>query len=253
MAHLRFERGDPERPVGHAFLVFRGSGATDEVAATYLIIPPITMDFAKYVPPLLASQLGATGLIAQTAFLPVPPAPEMISLAEVRRLAELRGDDVLDGGVTTTVDPASLMIQVADFGDSYAQAYQRGQERIVVARPHDEPRDALEGMAVLYSVLSERERVEELARRVGTLRYAIDGGDEALAETTRAEMRAIGAYLPERYRFEDLIAAASRRDPSATRLAQLFIERSYKMASNDPDGVASLDAEIALHAQGPLP
>src|SRR5947207_8469624 len=106
-------------------------------------------------------------------------------------------------------------------------------------------------MAVLYSMLSKHERVEELARRVGTLHYAVEGGDQAQVEGTRAEMRAIGTYLPEHYRFEDFMAAASRPDPSGTRLAQLYIERSYKLAGRDEEGMASLDAEIAaLHHSG---
>jgi hypothetical protein len=74
----------------------------------------------------------------------------------------------------------------------------------------------------------------------------LEVGDRALAESTRAEMQAIGAYLPERYRFEDLMAAASRPDRSGTRLVQLYIERSYKLAGDDQEGIARLEEEIAL-------
>jgi hypothetical protein len=249
MATLSFMRGDPDRPVGHAFLVFRVPGATDEVAATYLIVPPIAIDFAKYVPPLIASSLGAGGLIAQTSFLPVPPAPERISMEEVRALAEARGDDVVDAGVSGGLDPASLMAHVADLGDSYARAYQEGRSRAPRPEPDRRGEDSLQGMAVLYSVLSEHERIEELARRVGTLRYAVEGGDRALAESVGAEMRAIGAYLPEQYRFEELMAAASSPDSAATKLVQLYIERGYKLAGHDDEGMASLEAEIALLRQ----
>src|SRR5207248_8948282 len=121
-------RGDPNHPVGHAFLLFRVPGESDEIAATYLIVPPIAIDFAKYVPPLIAASLGASGLIAQTSFLPVPPAPERVSLNEIQQLAALRGDDVLESSVSGGLDPASLMGHVADLGDAYAQAYQVGKE-----------------------------------------------------------------------------------------------------------------------------
>src|SRR5438067_10332484 len=156
MADLKFERGDPDHPVGHAFLVFRGAGGPDDVAATYLVVPPIAIDFAKYVPPLIAASLGASGLMAQTSFLPVPPAPEQVSLDDVRHLAELRGDDLLDAGSTGGLDLASLMARVADLGDAYARAYQAGRERVSVPKPAEPAAEPLEGMAVLYSMLSVR-------------------------------------------------------------------------------------------------
>ena len=251
MARIKFERGDPDNPVGHAFLVFRGAPGADDIAATYLVVPPIPIDFAKYVPPLLASSLGASGLIAQTAFLPVPPAPEPISLRELQRLAEQRGDDVLDSGVSANLDIASLMGHVAEQGDAYAEAYQRRQGKAAaavtakVADPEEPPGGPMEGMAVLYSMLTEQERVAELARRVGTLRYAVEGGDRALTDSTAAEMRAIGAYLPDRYRFDELIAAATRRDASGTSLAQLYVERGYRLAGGDYAAVDQIEAEIA--------
>ena len=54
-----------------------------------------------------------------------------------------------------------------------------------------------------------------------------------------------GAVLPLR-RAEELITAAGRSDPSGTRLAQLYIERGYKLSSEDYEGIPSLEEEIAL-------
>src|SRR5437763_7710520 len=135
MARLTFERGDPDYPVGHAFLIFRVPGEANEVAATYLVVPPIAIDFAKYVPPLIAASLGASGLMAQTSFLPVPPAPEQVSLDDVRHLAELRGGDLLDAGSTGGLDLASLLARVADLGAAFARAYQAGRGRVSVPNP----------------------------------------------------------------------------------------------------------------------
>jgi len=245
MTNLVYERGDPDYPVGHAFLYFRLPGH-NEVAATYIVVPPIALDFAKYVPPLLASSLGSSGLIAQTAFLPVPPAPEPFDLEELWRYAELRGDDVLDGGSGSGLDLPSLMARVAEVGDIYARAYHEGLKRAPRREPEPAPSDSLEGLALLYSILSPRERLEELARRVGTLRYAVEGGDRSLAESTRGEMRAIGAYLPAEYRVEELVASASLPDLSGARLAQLYIERGYKLCSGEHEAIASIDEKIAL-------
>lgn len=249
MTAFTFERGSPDAPSGHAFLYFATENE-EQVAATYLVVPPVPLDFGKYVPPLLASSLGASGLVAQTSFLPIPPVPELFSLADLRHLAQLRGDDILLATGVPGLDVPGLMAFVAEIGDAYARAYEAGLSR--PTRPPAEPiqSDPLEGLALLYSVLSERERLEEIARRLGTLRYAVEGDDRELADATKAEVRAIAEYLPARFRVEELVEAASRADPSGARLAQLFVERGYRLCSDDVDGVRTIEEEIATLQRG---
>jgi len=238
---LTYERGDSHRPAGHAFLYF-GNG--EEVTATYIVVGPIAFDVGKYIPPLLASSLGSMGLPSQTAFFPIPPVPETLKLSELRRLAEWRGDDILVEPFTSASDPAALMTRVAELGDAYATAYKDAWER---APAPEEPRaaaESTEGLALLYSVLPERERIAEIARRLGTLRYAVETHDAALVESSCAEMRAIGAYLSANYRIKELIDAAQRPDAEGARLAQLYVERGYKLSAADEEGVPALDAEI---------
>jgi hypothetical protein len=247
MAGLHFERGDSQAPVGHAFLYFVPHG-TEHVFATYLVVPPVKIDLGKYVPPLIASSLAASGLLAETMFVPVPPAPEEYDLAELRKLAELRGDDVLLGGEARIVDVTSLIARVADIGSAYAKAYQDALMRV----PTEDAEAATTGQvdALLYSLLSEGERLQELARRIGTLRYAVEGGNTSLANETRAEMAAISAYLPDEFRASELIEAAGRMGPVGARLAQLYIERAYHVVSDEYDALVSIDDEIAsLHRQ----
>ncbi|HZT07150.1 MAG TPA: hypothetical protein VFC51_08980 [Chloroflexota bacterium] len=243
MVTLTFERGDPERPVGHTFLYFE-SGA--EIIATYLVVSPVPFDFARYVPPLLASSLGSAGLVGQASFFPIPPVPERYDLAELRRLAELRGDDVLVDQGAVSAEPATLISRVAEIGEAYAKAYEAGLSRAPepVRAERRTPSDQYEGMALLYSVLSERERIEEIARRLGTVRYAVDGGDAAQVDATCAEMRAIAAYLPPKYRAKELIEAARRPGATGARLAQLYVERGYKISGADEEGIPALEAEI---------
>jgi hypothetical protein len=244
MTDLIFERGDRQRPAGHAFLYFT-TGNSDEVSATYLVVPPIALDFGKYVPPFLAASLGPAGMIMQSAFLPVPPAPESLALTELRHLAELRSDDVISGGAAGS-DIASLMARVAGIGEEYAQAYRQGLSRVPepAATPAAGESDDFDANALLYSVLSERERLDEIAQRLPRLRYAIECADRAMLEATRRELRAIGAYLSPRFRLNELIDAASHPNPSGARLAELYLERGHKLSSGDQDDVATLDQRI---------
>ena len=57
--------------------------------------------------------------------------------------------------------------------------------------------------------MSEKQRLGELAKLVGKLRYAVDGGDGRQVQETVQEMEALDRYVPEKYRLGDIIAAAS--------------------------------------------
>src|SRR3954451_19198097 len=93
---LTFELGEATSPRGHALVYFRAPD--DRLVATYIIVPPITIEFGKYLPSLFAAQMPSFALPQNTA-MPLPPLPEAIeSRAELERLARLRGDDLVFGG-----------------------------------------------------------------------------------------------------------------------------------------------------------
>ena len=58
--------------------------------------------------------------------------------------------------------------------------------------------------------LDEKGRIGELAKLTGQLRYAVDGGDERLTRDTVAEIRRLQRYLPEKFRLDEFVGAASR-------------------------------------------
>ena len=120
-------------------------------------------------------------------------------------MAAFRGDDVLVAGSAGAWDAASLMARVAELGDTYANAYRDAAAQAPEPQPDVIELESGSASALLYSVLSENERLEELSRQVGRLRYALEGKDVTLAESTRSEMRAIAAYLPEKYRATEMI------------------------------------------------
>lgn len=246
---LTYERGDERAPMGHAFLYFGTRGA-QQVLATYIVVAPIPLEVAKYVPPILASAIGTAGASVEAAFLPIPPVPEPMELGQVLGLAELRDDDVLAGGAAVSQDPTALLEQVVEIGTAYAQAYHDSISRTprtgdVGAEPEAAVKDSPHVRALLYATLSEAERVAALARELGSLRYGLEGGDPQLVDERLDEIRAIAASLPAKYRADALLTVATRTDPASLRLAQLYLERSYKLSSEDYQALPAIDAEIA--------
>jgi hypothetical protein len=251
---VRFETGDPDRPKGHALLYFRSAANQEEILATYVVVLPIAINVAKYIPPAFAARMQQpTSAVAATALPPIPEAVE--SLAYVRRLAEYRGDDVLDGGVMEA-DPERLMFATHEVSQEYAGRYQQAVEQLPASGapraggPAGEPAGEQEGGppdedTLRWMFLSEKERIGELAKLTGQLRYAVDGGDEHLTRSTLAQIEKLKAQLPEKYRIGEFLVAARRQGDIGRRLAELYIERCYKLSNEEYEALANLDREIA--------
>jgi hypothetical protein len=244
---LTFRAGDPNRPRGHALVFFRDSDAPDEVFATYLVVAPIKMDLGKYIPAAFASQLSGQLAASAPSAYPLPPVPEKFEggLAALERLAELRRDDLIDGGTLRMSDPLYALQPVTDIGGQYAEQCTSyfASESPVEAAPASGSTD-VDVDQLLLQVMPDREKVGRLARLTGTLRYAIDGGDKRLIDETVADMERVGRHLSEKYRPTELIAAAQSPAPNAAQLAQLFLERCYKLVDEDYAALAEIDRRI---------
>src|SRR5436853_7694101 len=120
---LTFRAGDPDRPRGHALVFFRDAESADDVWATYLVVAPIKMDLGKYIPAAFASQLAGQLAAAGPSAYPLPPVPERYEggLDALERLAELRNDDLIDGGTLRMSDPLYALQPVAALGAQYAE------------------------------------------------------------------------------------------------------------------------------------
>jgi hypothetical protein len=241
-----FERGDPSTPRGHALVFFRESHDPDRVRASYFVIAPIEMDLAKYIPPMFAAQLSGMVPSGPTA-LPLPPIPEPVqSLSWLERLAEARDDDLLDGGRMDPANPQQMMITTTELASEYAALWVGRASRLAEEPAPIEAQAQLPDVdELLLSVMSDPEKVGRLAKLAGTLGYAVEVQDHALADETLAEMERVGRQLPPSYRTAELIAAAHHRDPSGAHLLQLYVERCYKLAAEDYHELERLDREIA--------
>src|SRR5205823_9734714 len=101
----------------------RHADASDQFWTTYLVLTPIKMDLGKYLPAAFASQLAGQLAASGPAAYPLPPVPEKFEagLEALERLAELRSDDLLDGGTLRMSDPLYALQPVAEIGSQYAE------------------------------------------------------------------------------------------------------------------------------------
>ena len=238
---LTFERGDPSRPCGHALLYFT-TGSPERVLATYLVIPPIALNLAKYMPPMFAANLPLDSSDAPRP-VPLPPIPEEIpSRRHLERLAEARNDDLVYAGNVLDDEPQRLMLETGYAAEAYGDRYE--SYAASVAAPLNELPAELDTSSLLYGVMSEGQRLAELTKLTGVLRDATERGDlRTMAENTR-EMRALLDTLSPKYRAEHIMSAAQEPGERGRRLCELLLERAYALHREEYLDVGRLDREI---------
>lgn len=249
---LRFELGDPQAPRGHAILYARGAGPSGPVLATYCVVLPISFSIAKFLPPMMAAQMPLEGLreAATMSVVPIPPMlEEAESLQALRQLAERRGDDLCDIGMVVIANDGQSMTYAAEGAAAYGQlygTYMQSWPTLVESGTGGSgtPLDDLSVEDVLAEVLSDRDRLGELTRGVGTLRYAMEGKDRQLLDQTERRMRRLASGLPEKYRADQLIDAALQPDDHGASLAQLYLQRAYKLVDEDYTAIPPIEREI---------
>ncbi len=250
---LRFELGDADQPRGHAILYARLAGGGERYAATYCIVLPISFSIGKFLPPILGGQIPMEelGEAGSASPMPIPPMLEDVeSIESLRQLAERRGDDLCDLGVLLITDDTQRLAFAAEAAAEYGRSYATYQDRWPseplhrAASSEPVPLTEAEARDVVTSLLPERDRLSEIARLIGQSRYAMEIHDQRQLDDVAAQMRRLAATLPEKYRADQLVAVALRTDAEGAQLAELYLQRAYKLLDEDYIGIPPIEQRI---------
>lgn len=260
---LTFDRGDGQRPRGHALAYFRVD-TEEQLYAAYIVVLPVKSDFGKYVPPFLAGHLGNAPI--DLSKIALPPVPEPVSgYPELERLSELRGDDLVFAASMFSFDLMRMMEAITEAVEAYAQLYADYIERLGLSGGAVVAAEAMAGGSgggegvegdaendpsysvneVLFSLMSERDKLTELSRLLGKLQFAQEGRDENMAGEAAEEINALARHLPTEFQVLNLLAAAREATAHGSRLAQLYLDRCFRLSDGDGDRARELDAAIA--------
>jgi hypothetical protein len=253
---MRFLRGNPQAPKGHAIFIARSTNDPRVIYCTYCIVPPTPLSLAKYLPSFLAAQLPPEELreAANVNVMPIPPMlEEGSSLEHLQMLADRRDDDLCDIGTINPKDEGARMQRVAEGCQEYGQlylSYTLTFEQVSSTAPVDQidqpdtPLDDLDTEDLLLQTMTDRERLTELGKLVGTARYALEGHDTNLLQETKRKMQQIAGRLAEKYRSFDLTNAALDPGERGARLAELYLERGFKLLDEEYADIPRIERAI---------
>lgn len=254
---IQFLRGDPHAPKGHAIFVARSTLNSRTTLCTYCVVPPMPLSLAKYLPSFLAAQMSPEELQDATN-VPVMPIPPMLeegsSLEHLQMLADERDDDLCEiGTVNPENDPARMQL-VAQGCQEYGQLYMSHASSFrqlspsgplpALAEEEPAPLDDLDAEELLLQTMTDRQRLAELSKLVGVVRYALGGNDTHLLRETQQRMQRIARQMPEKYRSTELITAAISPQERGARLAELYIERGYKLLDEEYADIPGIEHSI---------
>lgn len=243
--------GASTRPRGHALAYF---DTTDgRIFATYLVLPPIVIDLARYLPPMFAGHIP-TMPAQEASAMPLPPVAEEIpgGVDALERLARQRDDDLVYCGRVDPTQLERLLLGAAEAGARYAALYRDSAGRDVDSTLAEAQAPALDVGDVMLSLMGDHEKVSELSKLIGKLRYALDGRDTAAIDEAIRDMEGVGRHLSDKYRVGELISAARRPGALGARLAELHVQRCYKLVVEEYEDVAKIEEQIrrALQEEG---
>ena len=252
---ITFERGSEDNPKGHAFVYFQSSSDPDEVWASYVVMLPIKVDVSKYAPPFLMSLIpdGAMDDMSSFAF---PPAPEQMGSFElIMQLAEMRDDDVLFAGTVNTSDLPAMMLGAGDAVDKYTELYNEMLERTGMVEAAAGDDEALgEGSIgfneVMYGLMSDSDKLNELTDLVGKLRFAVDSNEESLIKEAESDINMLSRHLNFDHKADRIVEGLKQGSEDGLKLTMLYVQRCYCIVQEDYLELGNVEEQIAALESG---
>ncbi len=94
--------------------------------------------------------------------------------------------------------------------------------------------------------MSESDKLGELSKLLGRLRFAVDGSDGATADEVSSEIIVLSRYLPENFRVNDLLNVAKDNSDRSSQLAKLYIDRCFRLSEGENAEADELAIQIQL-------
>ena len=94
--------------------------------------------------------------------------------------------------------------------------------------------------------MSESDKLGELSKLLGKLRFAVDGSDDTAADEAISEIKVLSRHLPDNFRVSDLLDVAKDNSEKSSQLAKLYIDRCFRLSAGEDAEADELAIQIQL-------
>jgi hypothetical protein len=218
------------------------------------------MSLTKYLPPGFAAQIPAEELRESQSIvngMPIPPMLEEASSMEyLQRLVDLRNDDFCDLGIVSPGDEGArvqmAILACQEYGELYS-SYISAAGQLSQSSSTSSEASALGDLdadELLIQAMSDRQKLTELGKLVGMIRYAVEGHDTPLLQDTKRRMLRITSRLAEKYRGSDLVTSAIDPRERGAQLAELYLSRAFKLLDEEYADIPAIERSIRELQEG---
>ena len=191
------------------------------------------------------NQVGEFGPGDMSAFA-FPPAPEQVEGYDyLVDLAKKRQDDLIDGGEVTGTDVSSSMMKVNDVVQEYLELYEETYGTEALTLDESESASELHVNDVLYSMMTEPDRLNELTKLVGRMRFAVESGENSIVKEVESDINALSEYLPETFQIHRLLKWATAVSDESSHITDLYLQRCFHLSREEYKELGEIEAQIS--------
>jgi len=227
---LIFQKGSKESPKGHALLYFTNKDNPNEIWGTYIITLPIQVDIKKYMPPFLLNDSNSLNSSDFNSFA-FPPSPELIGPIEiVQDLAEVRDEDLIDGGNIDINDSANNMMKINEILSQYLNLYLNNNAKKIEEIDENESENSNVN-SLMYEFMNVNDRMTELSKLLSKLLFAIENSQDTLITECEKDIESLSTFYPENHKINKIVEYTKIKNKS--KIAELYFKRCLYLAKEN--------------------
>ena len=97
---------------------------------------------------------------------------------------------------------------------------------------------------VVYAFMSQPDRLNELTKLVGKIRFAVEGNEAAILEETEKDIKTLSSHMPEGFQIDNLTKWALKSGVKADKLTELYLKRCVHLSLEEYAELGEVEAQI---------
>ena len=136
------------------------------------------------------------------------------------------------------------MMSVNETMESYADVYLQSIPQQEIEPISTENPSNLRVNEVLYALMGDTDKLNELTRLAGQLRFALEGGDDKTVKQVEGDLLGLANFMPDNNKIYRLVETIKSEGNASVKLAELYLKRCFHLVQEEYIKLGELESEI---------